>query len=72
MAVGWVRGFNVFKAHLLDYIVFYLTLTTENCFKQLTRLWGRLKGKNGIDASPREPIHQAFFRCNISPKGALF
>jgi hypothetical protein len=36
MAVGLVRLLGVFKAHLLDYIVFYLMLTTENRFEHMT------------------------------------
>jgi hypothetical protein len=72
MAVGLVRLLGVFKAHLLDYIVFCLTLTTENCFEHMTRLSTRLTGKNSTDGSPGQSIHQPFFRCNISPKSAIF
>jgi hypothetical protein len=45
MAVGWVRWLGVFKAHLLDYIVFYLTLTTENCFNSDDTPLGTLEGE---------------------------
>jgi hypothetical protein len=32
--------------HLLDYIVFDLWLTTENCFEHMTRLFPRTARKN--------------------------
>jgi hypothetical protein len=47
-------------------------MTTENCFKQMTRLSTRLSGKNSTDGSPYGSFHQTFFHCNISPKSAIF
>jgi hypothetical protein len=47
-------------------------MTTENCFEHMSHLSKCLTGKNSTDGSPYGSFHHPFFRCNITPKSALF
>jgi hypothetical protein len=71
MTVGLVQLAAVFKTRLSDYIVFYLTMTTKNCFEHATRLPTRLTGKIRTSGLPHGSFHPTFFSCNIRPKSAI-